>query len=258
MNIFKILPESILKRLVQNIAQHSHPAFDVAVARNNTQAAFWRLKSLGFSPKTIWDIGAFEGKWSAQIASIFPDASFHLFEALPAKAPIILKNTQNLKRELHTGLLGSTNKDGMPYYALESGSGVYAENTDIQRTMMELPMRRLDEFMRVDEGDKPLLMKLDVQGYELEVLKGAGSLLDSADALYLELSTVDYNAGAPSFSEVISTLHQWGFALYDLGEMHRKGSDHSLLQVDGLFLRETGRWYQQASDLSGPITIYTD
>ena len=251
MNLHKILPQFILKRVYQNILRHSSPDFDLDVGRNSTPAVLLRLKALGFSPAHILDIGAFEGKWTAMAAPIFQGASFHLFEALPYKRVLIEKNLSGIPHQLYMILLGAENRMEVSYNALESGSGVFPEKTEIKRETLCLPMSRLDSVLNFDQMIGPVFMKLDVQGYELEVLKGVGNGLKKIDALYLELSTIEYNSGAPSFRQVIEFLDDHGFNLFDLGESHRKVSDHTLLQVDGLFLANNSSWYQKACNLSG-------
>jgi hypothetical protein len=80
-------------------------------------------------------------------------------------------------------------------------------------------------------------MKLDVQGAELDVLTGAGALLENCEALIAELSLLRMNEGAPIAAEIIGELHELGFYCTDLCEVHRSVRTGTALQIDVLFTR---------------------
>jgi hypothetical protein len=85
-----------------------------------------------------------------------------------------------------------------------------------QRTVSVGP---LDAFVSVSDVQPPALLKIDVQGYELEALKGCETMLDRFSHVYVECSFVELYAGQASASEVAEYLHRHGFVLkgvYDL------------------------------------------
>lgn len=83
----------------------------------------------------------------------------------------------------------------------------------------------------------PDFVKLDVQGYEIEVLKGADRILQSAEFVLLEVSIWQYNAGSPLLGTVVDWMSARGFRVYDLFEFSRRPDD-VLVQMDLLFVRE--------------------
>lgn len=256
MNLFNWLPQSLIVRLYKNIIRNADASFDFAVGRNTTMASLMRLRQLGFEPSTVLDIGAYEGKWSAAAASIFPFALYHLCEALEEKRNILEQLTLPLNRSIHISMLGSENREAIPYFSMASGSGVFPELSDIQRSTILLPMRRLDHV--VDKNQKgPILMKMDVQGYELEVLAGAGHLLDNTEVILMECSVVPFNAQAPLIVDVLKALDSLGFLLFDIAEMHRKASDSALVQVDLVFVKRQSQWAQKAANLRGNLSVFT-
>jgi FkbM family methyltransferase len=103
----------------------------------------------------------------------------------------------------------------------------------------QVPVARLDSIwpQLVSGGDR-VFLKLDVQGFELEVLKGAEACLPSVDCIQAELSFVPLYADAPSFVELIEYLGERGFRLAGLEQGHDDVRTGEMLQADGMFLRE--------------------
>ena len=94
----------------------------------------------------------------------------------------------------------------------------------------------LDELDLVRPGERAFL-KLDVQGYELEALRGATAMLASVQAVETELSLVPLYDGAPLLAEVVSHLQDRGFRLYGLDPVFCDPRDGAVLQLDGMFVR---------------------
>jgi len=86
--------------------------------------------------------------------------------------------------------------------------------------------------------ESPVFLKVDTQGYELEILKGSKKLLPDIEAILLEVAIIEINEGAPLLHEVLGFLKSIGFVTYDILEIHRRPLDQALNQIDILFLRE--------------------
>jgi len=84
----------------------------------------------------------------------------------------------------------------------------------------------------------PNLIKLDLQGFEIEALKGAIQCLAHADALLLEVSFFKLQRGAPIADEVISYARNNRFHIYDIPALWHRPLDGALAGGDFLFLRE--------------------
>jgi len=79
-------------------------------------------------------------------------------------------------------------------------------------------------------------IKMDVQGYELEVLRGATRAMAQAQAIYLEVSLVPINQGCPLIDEVMQFMTGRGFRLLDFCSQNRR-KDGILWQTDLMFVR---------------------
>jgi hypothetical protein len=96
------------------------------------------------------------------------------------------------------------------------------------------------EAVRVDETldsvEPPCLMKIDVQGGELEVLRGTEKLLPTIEHLVIECSFTELYLGQALAGEVVAYLHQRGFDLTGIYGLKRDGLGFCL-QADFLFER---------------------
>ena len=93
-----------------------------------------------------------------------------------------------------------------------------------------------DERENWDPGDR-ILLKLDVQGYEQEVLEGAAETLDSVAAIEMELSLRALYEGQRSFADQLASVGGRGFELVSVENVFVDETVPRLLQVDGLFVR---------------------
>jgi FkbM family methyltransferase len=98
------------------------------------------------------------------------------------------------------------------------------------------PCVRLDSLTGLlPEGN--LFLKVDTQGYELEVLRGASALLPRIVAMQLELSLIPLYEGAPAMTEVLQHVQSRGFELFQLVPALRDERSGRLMQAEGFFVR---------------------
>ena len=118
------------------------------------------------------------------------------------------------------------------------------------------PMRTLDSLLK-DYRDqtgvnvKPTLLKLDVQGFELEAFKGAIETLKTVEVLVIETSLLQYNEGSPLLGEVLITLDCLGFQVLEVLGLQRTGPQQVLIQVDFAFVKKGSSLIDRANEGAG-------
>jgi hypothetical protein len=120
---------------------------------------------------------------------------------------------------------------------METGSSVFAEQSPIERKTVKRATSKLDSLLANGKYSSVDFLKLDVQGYELQVFEGASDALAHATAVLMEVSLVPINSGCPLIAEVIAYLNGFGFRVFDFCSQIRR-QDGVLWQTDLLFLRE--------------------
>jgi FkbM family methyltransferase len=209
---------------------------DLALA-HVAEASYLRLAQRGFCPNGIIDIGAYQGDWSRLVASIFP------------RVPILMVEGQSEKRRFLEGastdiplasyamcLLGSSEGSEVIFNVMETGSSIYSERSNVPRVERTLKTRTLDNVLKEHLSlNRPLFIKLDVQGAEIDVLRGAVQALQRAGVVQLELALMPYNEGAPAANAVFSFMEEQGFLLFDVCGFVRPNPAY-LTQIDVLFV----------------------
>ena len=95
----------------------------------------------------------------------------------------------------------------------------------------------MDDLIIDQKLSQPDTIKIDVQGYELEVLKGAANTIKNTHFIILELSFDEFYMGQYKISDLFKFMDDNGFILIDTGFEWRKeyNINNRLLQIDGIF-----------------------
>jgi hypothetical protein len=102
-------------------------------------------------------------------------------------------------------------------------------------------MTSIDALIEWGYCQPPELLKLDVQGYELEILEGYKRHFDACQVIQSEISLVPIIEGAPLLHDVVNYLHERRFVMFDVDELIRAPSDGAVWQIDALFCRMDSR-----------------
>jgi FkbM family methyltransferase len=226
-------PDSFREALLRRTLAAAEEGAKFRAGQPTMWGSLQNLARIGFKPGGIIDVGANVGAWATTISSIFPNCPIHMVEAQPTLEPQL----RATGFPYSITLLGPESRPSVPFFLSGTGSSVMEEVTTFDKEKVELPMQRLDDLQPVQSLPGPLLFKLDVQGFELEVLAGAGSTLDRTEVILSEVSLLPYNKGAPLMHEVIAYLAERDFLPYDICGGLRRSSDMALFQTDMIFVR---------------------
>jgi len=194
---------------------------------------------MGFRPNGIVDVGAYEGTWTRTIAEIFPRIPILMIEAQAEKKQFLDSVRADVPSvDYALCLLGDKDGVGANFNVMETGSSIYSENSDAPRHQRQLTMRTLDSVLQErPQLSEPLFIKLDVQGAELDVLRGGQTAMRSSEVVQLEVALMNYNAGAPEAIDVFNFMADHGFVMYDICGFIRPTPSY-LVQIDVLFVRK--------------------
>lgn len=182
--------------------------------------------------KVIYDVGASNGSWSLEVQREFKNSKFVLFEA-----------NQNYRAALDdTGfchfpyLLAEKTEQRLFYGADDHGDSLYRDKSKKYQQISAQPMQAyaLDDVISDHSLEIPDFLKIDTQGSEIEILKGAKRTLEGVSFLYLECPILNCNEGAPNILEYLEVASSNNFVPVQIGEIHRTNNDY-LVQIDILF-----------------------
>lgn len=205
---------------------------------------------IGVRP-VIFDVGANVGQFLVSALAWWPLATVHSFEPIPAAAGKLEHEFADWG-DLHVARVALAAEEGSTELVvreydqctslLELGSklkeGVYGLDLSPAGTI-QVSLERLDRYAQRHGIERIDLLKLDVQGYELEVLKGAGEFLQRIEWIYAEAQFQELYAGGPMFDETARFLHARGFDLVRMAAF-RFDEQGKLLECDMLFRRRQG------------------
>lgn len=199
------------------------------------------LKGLGYAPRIIVDGGAHLGDFAALADIIFPGAVIHMIEPQPACQDALSSLAAKRRFKLHPVALVSEEEAGKRV-AMAAGSGP-STGAHIVPPADRVPANilvgttTLDRLLgsTVSPGDR-ILLKLDLQGYELAALQGAVKTLNSVEIVLTEVSFFA-QAYEPSIVQLVIFFDENGFDLFDVAALSARARDNRLRQGDFIFVK---------------------
>ena len=217
--------------------------------------------SCGFTASNILDLGANRGLWSSTIKrSVFPTATYFLIEGSSRHEQTL----RTLGLPFHIGLVGSrtgfttfwmlkenVDKDG-------TGSSIFMENTAAfnelhKRVSINSSIDTLDNIISSKQLGPFQIIKIDVQGAEVDVIKGGRNAFSMAEIVFTEAPIMNYNNGAPGLLELYMMLHKKGYEIFDILDLARDSSQF-LLQIDIMWVKKSSKlWNKECTGYPKPI-----
>jgi FkbM family methyltransferase len=205
-----------------------------------------KLKNKGYFPDTILDIGAHHGNWTDSMRQIYSDSKYYLFEGIDY-------SELNRFDNVYKVLLNDKIEEVDWYEMKNTGDSFFKEKSryfvnckGIKRQTIDL--NTLAKQNNILQDSKNILIKIDCQGAEIPILKGASDILEKTDFVILEIPFFgQYNEGVPTFLEHISFMDSIGFNSYDMLEKHIINGFN--MQVDMLFINKNHHFNKVVNNL---------
>lgn len=226
----------------------------IQVTRNSKLGCLLVLRQQGFQPAAVIDVGAQIG--TEELYQVFPEAQHLMIEPVeehrPALAAIaaVLKNAEVI-------IAAASDRSGETYLRVSRNS-LYSEISDTAEPASDLPEVRnipcvaIDDLCRSRVLHGPYLVKIDVDGRELDVLKGMAEALKNTECIIVE--TVFFGDGNNNFYRIVDYLSRFDFAIYDIVEPVYRQIDMALWQTDTIFVRRNGI-FRQTHEFGDTVTL---
>jgi len=192
-----------------------------------------------FIPESILDIGANVGQFYNEIKKIFPNSYYYLIEGNDSCKVVL----ETLNVDYSISLLSDTEKE-VDFYVRKheprcTGNSIYRENTsfydDDQIIILKKQTKTLSNILNNKVFD---LIKIDVQGSEIDIINGGLDIFKNAKGVLMEISLVEYNQNAPVKEFVYEYMSNMGFIpIETIGNINHPIT-HELIQQDILFLNQ--------------------
>lgn len=214
---------SLLKRAHKLFVALLSGRFGGALLRHRVLAGSEHRHVLGPAFATIVDIGANRGQFALAARQWAPRAQVISFEPLPGPAGVfrsVFAGDQQVV--LYEAAIGPQAERQAMHISARDDSSSLLPISGLQSKIFpgtaeiatfEVRVSPLEAFVRRQEIKPPAMLKLDVQGYEYEALRGCESLLAAFDLVYCECSFVELYGGQKLAADVIEWLGTKGFRL---------------------------------------------
>ncbi|MCH8977625.1 MAG: FkbM family methyltransferase [Armatimonadetes bacterium] len=203
-----------------------------------------QVQRLGLSPRVIFDGGAFHGLWSQEVAAIFPGARIVIAEPNPALLDTIRRNVGSIDpapQILAVAVGGEAGRANFNIWREETndrGASLFGNVSGKAAKVVEVEVDTLDNIAR-RLSLWPNLVKLDLQGGELDALTGGAEVLRRAEFVFVEFGCLEAYVGRATPREVIDLMYDSGFCLYDITDLNDRPYDGALTGGDFSFVKTT-------------------
>ncbi|MBX4192197.1 FkbM family methyltransferase [Candidatus Parcubacteria bacterium] len=208
--------------------------------------SFWETTVRPRKIVTLLDIGANTGAFASEFRTKFPNVFIHSFEPLPDCFKTLEESMQgdanfkawNVALGDERGEVSMHESSFHPSSSLLQMSALHKKLYPKSAGSKEVKVKveRLDDVFAGTELKTPLMLKIDVQGFEDHVLRGAPKILSHASIVLVETSFVPLYEGQPLFADVHELMRVNGFSYHGRAEAHFNERGE-IMYEDSIFLK---------------------
>ncbi len=198
--------------------------------------------------KTVIDIGANTGQFALDICKIDKNITIYSFEPIPSVYDVLVKNLAhisnfkafNLGLGEEKGVLDINLNDASPSSSFLDMSDIHLDNfSHAQKTQKtHVKVERLDDVIDCNTLNNNILTKIDVQGYEDQVLNGGKNVITKSKIIIIEVSFKELYKGQKLFGDIFNKMIALNFEFVGLiGEAY-DSKNEDLLFGDAIFRKQ--------------------
>lgn len=203
------------------------------------------------SIQSIFDVGANEGQFAKLSREVFPSATIYSFEPLPdcfEKLKSAL--TGDSKFFAYNIAAGSSESEIEFYRSIHSPSSSFLQMEDVHKEafpesrkgqVKEAILVKVNTLDAIYDRIKPaaeILLKIDVQGFEKEVLLGSQSMMNHVKVVIMEMSFVKLYKDQPLFHDIYMMMYERGFRFHGTLSQMLHPLTREVVQIDAIFVKE--------------------
>ena len=191
-----------------------------------TDTILYLLKKKNYNPNFVIDVRCGYGEWTKKSLKYFKSSNYLLFDG-DDKNEDKLKHLSSKYKNIKYMICILSNKiKTIKFYKNGYGSSVYEETNNFSHDITFSETTTLcDQLPLSDLYNKNNLIKLDVQGSEIDILNGLKKKINLFDVIILEVSVVEYNKNAPLLNETVNFLEMNGWELVTKKPFCNNGPD---------------------------------
>lgn len=203
---------------------------------------FTCIKKVGFVPAHIVDVGANHGTWTREALKYFPNSYFTLLEP---QAWFENDITDILSEKIRFFGVGAGSQAGNFKFTIanrdDSCTFRYSEQEAVAKDLkqIDVPVVTLDDLLADDSFPPPDIIKVDAEGLDLEVIKGAKSHWGKVEIFMVEASVMN-KYFANNCKEILFLMDEAGYRLFDITDLNRTPTLNALWLVEFVFIKKNG------------------
>ena len=211
---------------------------------NLLETFFLNLIKMGLNPKHIVDVGANHGTWTRETLKYFPDAYYTLLEPQEWLKPS-LQDLLDVNNKISFNGVGAGAESGSFSFTIldrdDSCSFRYTEEEAKANgyKQVEIPIVTLNELMGKSNLPIPDIVKIDAEGLDIDVLKGADSLFGKTEVFMVEVGVFN-KVFDNSFLKMINFMDENGYRLFEITDLNRPFQPQVLWLVELAFIKKGG------------------
>lgn len=202
------------------------------------------LKKINFQPNHILDIGANHGSWTRKALEYFPQAYYSLFEPQYWMKESV-KDLLNSNKKIQFYGVGVNDVEGSFKFTIvdrdDSCNFLYSEEEALKNgyKQLDIPVNTVNNLLRNSNFPIPDIIKIDAEGLDINVLKGASDYYDKSEIFMVEAAVMN-KVFENDVHKIIHFMNEIGYKLFDITDLNRTLKHNALWLVEFVFIKKNG------------------